>query len=73
MDAIEHVEIVADEQGIHDLIQYLLSIKNDKDHMHLIIDSEINSFPISGLRKGKTFFAKHVRLEFAATEAWEKI
>ncbi len=64
-DAIEQVEIVADEQGIDELISYLQGIKKQKDHMHLIIDSEINPYPISKKMKGKTFYAKHVRLEYA--------
>lgn len=71
-DAPEQLEIVADDQGIQELIQYLEGIKKNKDHMHLIIDSEINPFPISGKREGKTLFAKHVRLEYCDSISWEK-
>ncbi|MGZ5243994.1 MAG: hypothetical protein ACXWDO_00850 [Bacteroidia bacterium] len=70
-DAPEELEIVADEQGIEDLIQYLQGIKNQKDHMHLIIDSEIDPYPIGEMMKGKTLYAKHVRLEFSPSKAWE--
>lgn len=40
-DAIEQVEIIADEQGIDELISYLNYIKVNKDHMHLTIGSEL--------------------------------
>ncbi len=67
----EKVEIVADEQGIQDLIKYLEGIKRDKDHMHLIIDSEIDPFPINEDRKEEVFYAKHVRLEFNNSDEWK--
>ncbi|MDR1876330.1 MAG: hypothetical protein LBQ84_01755 [Flavobacteriaceae bacterium] len=38
-DLPEQIEIVADRQGIEELIQYLKEIKRDKDHMHLLIMS----------------------------------
>ena len=71
-DAPEQLEIVADDQGIEDLIQYLEGVKKEKDHMHLTIDSEINPYPISIEREGKTLYAKHVRLEFNETKEWKK-
>ena len=71
-DAPEQLEIVVDEQGIKELIVYLEYVKKSKDHMHLTIGSEINPFPIHGIRKGKTLYAKHVRLEFCDSKAWEK-
>jgi len=68
-DAKEQIEIVADEQGIDDLILYLQGIKQGKDHMHLIIDSEIETYPVSNSKTGVTVI-KHVRLEYANTEQW---
>lgn len=68
-EAKEQIEIVADEQGIDDLILYLQGIKEGKDHMHLIIDSEINPYQTSNLKAGMTVI-KHVRLEYADTEQW---
>jgi hypothetical protein len=65
----EQLEIVADEKGIEDLIFYLQSIRNAKDHMHLTIDSEINPYPLPTNRSNVTF-AKSVRLEFANTDSW---
>lgn len=72
IDAPEQLEIVADNKGIEELISYLEEIKKNNDHTHLIIDSEIDPFPITGNRKGKTLFAKHVRLEHLDTKEWEK-
>lgn len=71
-DAPEQLEIVADDQGIEELINYLEGIKRDQDHMHLIIDSEINPYPISQMREGKTLYAKHVRLEYSSTSSWDR-
>ena len=64
IDAPEEVEIVADETGFNELIQYLQSVKNNKDHMHLVIDTELSPYPIAEIREGKTLYAKHVRIEF---------
>lgn len=72
-DAPEQLEIVADDHGIKNLIEYLEGIKKGKDHMHLVIDNEINPFPISKNRKGKTLFAKHVRLEYLKSTLWEDL
>ena len=69
-DAPEQLEIVGDSNGLQELINYLESIRESKDHMHLTIDSEIDPYPISGDRKGKTIFAKHVRLEYSDTDSW---
>ena len=65
------MEIVADEAGIDELIQYLEGIKRDKDHMHLIIDTELDAYPIEEGFEHKVFCAKHVRLEFAHSNAWK--
>ncbi len=67
----EQLEIVADEDGIDDLIHYLQSVKKSKDHMHLIIDTEINRYPLPSNREDVTY-AKSVRLEFANTDHWER-
>jgi hypothetical protein len=42
-----------------------------KDHMHLIIGSEINEFPINYNRKDIVTFAKHVRIEYEDTKQWD--
>jgi len=65
------IEIVADDQGIDDLILYLQGIKKEKDHMHLIIDSEIDNYPIPDARKGSVIIIKQVRLEYGQTGQWE--
>ena len=70
-DAPEQLEIVADEAGIDELIQYLEGIKRDKNHMHLIIDTELDAYPIGKEFEHKTFYAKHVRLEFAHSDDWK--
>ena len=70
--ALEELEIVADSQGIDDLIHYLQGIKKAKDHMHLIIGSEINEYPINDDRKDIVDFAKQVRIEYADTNQWDK-
>ena len=69
-EAPEQVEIVADNQGIDDLILYLQGIKKGKDHMHLINGSEIIDYPIPDERKKIVFNVKHVRLEYADTDQW---
>lgn len=72
-DAPEQLEIIADEIGLQDLIDYLESIKKSKDHMHLTIQSEIDPYKIEGKRNGLTFYAKHVRLEFLDTTSWDHL
>lgn len=39
--------------------------------MHLVIDTELNTYPIPENVKGKVFYAKHVRLEYSDTTAWD--
>lgn len=69
-DAPEQLEIIGDEQGIDELIDYLKFIKKNKDHMHLVVGTELNEYKIIGERKGKTISAKHVRLEYLESESW---
>ncbi|MEX0290744.1 MAG: hypothetical protein AB3N14_16690, partial [Flavobacteriaceae bacterium] len=69
-DSPDQLEIVGDDKGIRELIEYLQGVRTDKDHMHLTIDTELDAYPITGDRKGKTLFAKHVRLEYNDTEEW---
>jgi hypothetical protein len=69
-DAPEQIEIVADERGLQELIDYLTFLKKSKDHMHLTIDNEINAFRSNNERKGKTLYSKSVRLEYCKTESW---
>lgn len=64
IDAPEQLELIVDDKGIDELIDYLNYIKKDKDHMHLILGNELEEVPIYGERKGKTIIAKHVRLEY---------
>jgi hypothetical protein len=70
-NAPEQLEIVADEVGINELISYLEGIKRDKDHMHLVIDTELDFYPIGKEEQNEVFFAKHVRLEYNDTEVWK--
>jgi hypothetical protein len=62
--APEHIEIVADEQGIDDLILYLNSIRRNKDHMHLIIGTELDNYPIISENSQLFHVIKSVRLEY---------
>ena len=71
-DAPEQVEIVGDEEGLSQLISYLEEIRSGRDHMHLVIDTELSPYPITGTRRGKTMYAKHVRLEFAESSTWQE-
>jgi len=68
--APEEVEIVADNQGIDDLIFYLQGIKSGRDHMHLSIDSEINSYPVPNQHKEKIVIVRQVLLEYEETNRW---
>ncbi len=70
-DAPEQIEIVGDANGLDDLISYLQEIRNQKDHMHLSIDSELVEFPIGKERVNKTLNAKHVRLEYRDSNDWK--
>jgi len=66
----DQIEIIADQVGIDDLINYLEGIKEEKDHMHLIIDSEINNYPILKERENEVIIIKHVRLQYADSSEW---
>jgi hypothetical protein len=66
----DQIEIIADQHGIEDLILYLKAIKKDKDHMHLIIDGEINNYPIIEERKDQVIIIQQVRLQYAKSEEW---
>lgn len=68
----EELEIVADEEGLQNLIHYLTSIRTGKDHMHLIVGAEIDEFPIPEERKNVVCSAKSVRLEFSESKKWRK-
>lgn len=69
-NAPEQIEIIGDSDGIDDLILYLQGIKDARDHMHLIIHSEIEEYPIPEHRKSEVIIIKQVRLEFADTNIW---
>ena len=71
IDAPEQIEIVGDENGLDELISYLEGIKEQKDHMHLVLDSELVEFPIGEERVNKTLNAKHVRLEYLDSKEWK--
>lgn len=72
-DAPEQLEIIADEQGINELIEYLEFVKKSKDHMHLIEGNELDKYQVEGQRRNKTLSAKHVRIEYNSEESWKKI
>lgn len=46
-DIPEDIEIIIDEQGIEEFIQYLGYIKKTKEHIHLLIDNELNNISFS--------------------------
>lgn len=62
--APEQIEIVADAQGIDDLILYLNSIKKNKDHMHLTIGTELDNYPLSNDVDHNISILKSVKLEY---------
>jgi len=68
----EQIEIVGDENGLQKLIFYLNEVKRSKDHIHLIIGSEIDEFPIPEVRKSIVGSAKAVRIEYGKNKDWEK-
>ena len=61
-NVIEQLEIIVDEQGVDDLIDYLKYVKDKKDHMHLIIDTELDKYPIPKEKEGSIFYAKKVTI-----------
>jgi len=69
-NAPEEIEIIADDRGVDDLMLYLKGIKEDKDHMHLVIDSEIDKYPIPQERKDQITIIEHIRLQFASCNDW---
>ncbi len=70
-DVPEEIEIIADEIGIDDLIGYLQYIKKSKDHIHLTIDTELNSYPISSKMSQITKYAKSARIEYNDSSKWQ--
>jgi hypothetical protein len=56
----EGVEIYLDENGIIELISYLNYIRNDHEHMHLVVGNELNgNIVIEGNKS-----IKHVKLVY---------
>ena len=66
--APEQIEIVADAAGIDELISYLEGIKRDKDHMHLLIGNELDTYPIPVERQAQAYSLKSVRLQYEEPE-----
>lgn len=60
----EELEIVGDEKGLQELIDYLNEVKQCKDHMHLIVGNELDEYPIPENRKSIVGSAKAVRIEY---------
>lgn len=61
-NAVEQLEIIVDDQGVDDLIDYLKYIKAKKDHMHLIIDAELDRYSIPKEKEENIFYAKKVTI-----------
>jgi len=66
--APEQIEIVADAAGIDELISYLEGIKRDKDHMHLLIGNELDTYPIPVERQAQVYSLKSVLLQYEEPE-----
>lgn len=64
----EQLEIIADDEGLQELIDYLKSVKSNKDHLHLTLGSELDPYPIPKDREEIISFAKYVRLEYEDTQ-----
>ena len=60
----EQLEMLFDEKGIEDMISYLQSLKQSHDHMHLIVDNELDSYKVLSERDNIICSVKHVRLEY---------
>jgi len=39
------IEILFDSEGVDELINYLISIRDQKDSMHLLVGNELNDDP----------------------------
>jgi len=61
-NAPEQLEIIVDNKGIEDLIRYLKSVKENGDHIHLVIDSELDKYPIPKERGDLVSYAKKVTI-----------
>ena len=60
----EQIEILLDETGIDDMILYLTSLKRTKDHLHLIVGNELDSYAVLPDQEPIICSVKHVRLEY---------
>jgi hypothetical protein len=58
------IDIIADDLGIDELIHYLNSIKRNKDHMHLTIGTELDSYPINNGTNAPFKTIMSVRMEY---------
>jgi hypothetical protein len=63
-DATEQLEIIVDNKGIDDLIKYLKFIKEKNDHIHLLIDTELDNYSIPKGRENIVSCAKKVTIYF---------
>ena len=63
-EAPEQIEIVADTNGLSELISYLEGIKRDKDHTHLLIGVELDEYPVPTERQSFVYSLKSVRLQY---------
>ena len=62
--AHEQLEIIVDDKGIDELIDYLESVKEDKDHLHLTIGTELDDYDIPEGRENILTTAKKVTIYY---------
>jgi len=62
--APEEIEVLFDESGAQSLKEYIDWVLKSRDHMHLVIDGEIDPISPPPIEGANVFHAKHVRLEY---------
>ena len=60
----EGIEIYFDDEGVDELIDYLSSLKSEKDHMHLIAGNELTEESQIEIKNKNAVVVKHVRLQY---------
>lgn len=68
----EQLEIIVDKQGVEDLISYLKNVMEKKDHLHLIIDTELDKYSIPEGREEILSYARKVTIYFEVANKEDK-
>lgn len=68
----EDIDILLDDSGIEELINYLKFIQKEKDHMHLVVGNELDVYPIVEKIKEEVINVKHARLQYMDSKKWNQ-